>query len=579
MSRTNLGKTIRLGLLAGLVVLSVSVIGMVEAFNERDIIVDWLTMGQVLLFGASAYVGYKAAETYAVAGQRRASPLPALLSGLLAGFISAIPLVLLVLIALSWTNIRDYLVNVSPALIDILTFGRDNLAGSLIMAAVMSVLGLLGAILYLLPGGVRKPVIVGLATTLIFGVFSEVPLNIFRQVTTRDVIDFLFGTSGITPQAAILAFVIGTLLTLLWDMGGAARYRQLQAAQSPQQQQQMRWVLRLIGIAVLLILPWISGVYLTDIYDRVGIFILMGLGLNIVVGFAGLLDLGYVAFFAIGAYVMGLMTSDTELGMGLSFWVALPLAVLAATLAGVLLGIPVLRMRGDYLAIVTLGFGEIIRVLVRSDLLGPIIGGAQGIIRIGRPQTLDFVFVQPQHYYYLILAGCFLAAFVSWRLRDSRLGRRWMAMREDETVAEAVGIHLVNTKLLAFAIGAAFSGLAGAVFASRLGSIFPNSFELLISIQVLAVIIIGGMGSLPGVVVGALVLVGLPELLREFEEYRLLIYGVLLIGTMLLRPAGLWPSPIRRLELHSTMEEGGRLGEPETEFEPAGPPQEVQPMV
>jgi branched-chain amino acid transport system permease protein len=145
MSRTNLGKTIRLGLLAGLVVLSVSVIGMVEAFNERDIIVDWLTMGQVLLFGASAYVGYKAAETYAVAGQRRASPLPALLSGLLAGFISAIPLVLLVLIALSWTNIRDYLVNVSPALIDILTFGRDNLAGSLIMAAVMSVLGLLGA--------------------------------------------------------------------------------------------------------------------------------------------------------------------------------------------------------------------------------------------------------------------------------------------------------------------------------------------------------------------------------------------------------------------------------------------------
>jgi branched-chain amino acid transport system permease protein len=338
-------------------------------------------------------------------------------------------------------------------------------------------------------------------------------------------------------------------------------------------------VLRIIGIAFLLILPWISGVYLSDIYDRVGIFILMGLGLNIVVGFAGLLDLGYVAFFAIGAYVMGLVTAETELGLGLSFWLALPLAVLAATFAGMLLGIPVLRMRGDYLAIVTLGFGEIIRVLVRSDLLGPVLGGAQGVTRIGRPQFLDLTFVQPQHYYYLILAGCLLAAFVSWRLRDARLGRRWMAMREDETVAEAVGIHLVNTKLLAFAIGAAFSGLAGAIFASRLGSIFPNSFELLISISVLSLIIVGGMGSLPGVVVGALVLIGMPELLREFEEYRLLMYGVLLIAIMLFRPEGLWPSPIRRLELHSVMAETGQVEELEPEIEPTIPHQEVQPMV
>jgi len=219
-------------------------------------------------------------------------------------------------------------------------------------------------------------------------------------------------------------------------------------------------------------------------------------------------------------------------------------------------------MRGDYLAIVTLGFGEIIRVLAVSDLLKPVIGGAQGILQVGKPEILSFVFVQPEHYYYLILASCLLAIFVSWRLRDSRLGRRWMAMREDEDVAEAVGIRLVNTKLLAFAIGAAFSGLAGAIFASRLSSIFPHSFNLLISINVLSLIIVGGVGSLPGVILGAFVLVGLPELLREFAEYRLLFYGILLIATMLLRPEGLWPSPIRKRELHPEMDDLPPLSEP-----------------
>jgi branched-chain amino acid transport system permease protein len=231
-------------------------------------------------------------------------------------------------------------------------------------------------------------------------------------------------------------------------------------------------------------------------------------------------------------------------------------------------------MRGDYLAIVTLGFGEIIRVLASSDLLKPIIGGAQGIIKIGRPEIplpaflvrilggggLSFVFVKPQHFYYLILIGCLLAIIVSSRLRDRRPGRRWMALREDEDVAEAIGIHLVSTKLLAFALGASFGGLAGAIFASRLASIFPNSFNLLISINVLSLIIIGGIGSLPGVIVGALFLVGLPELLREFAEYRLLLYGALIIAMMVLRPEGIWPSPIRKRELHAEPEIAEREG-------------------
>jgi len=266
---------------------------------------------------------------------------------------------------------------------------------------------------------------------------------------------------------------------------------------------------------------------------------------------------------------MAVLTSQADLGIaGMSFWTALPFSVLAAVLAGVILGVPVLKMRGDYLAIVTMGFGEIIRILALSDALAPFIGGAQGILKIPNVSIGSMALVKPEQLYYVILVGCLLAFFVSWRLRDSRLGRQWRALREDEDVAEAMGINLVKTKLLAFAIGAAFSGLSGAIFSCKLNSIFPHSFNLMISINVLCLIIVGGMGSLPGVVVGALLLVGLPELLREFAEYRMLMYGALLIVMMLVRPEGFWPSEVIKRELHTDSKEtlplsdGGREGEP-----------------
>ncbi|RLC57244.1 MAG: branched-chain amino acid ABC transporter permease [Chloroflexota bacterium] len=329
-----------------------------------------------------------------------------------------------------------------------------------------------------------------------------------------------------------------------------------------EQQRKLRWARIALGVLALLLLPMILRTYLTEVIDNVGLYVLMGLGLNIVVGFAGLLDLGYVAFFAIGAYTMAVLTSQGELGLaGLSFWEALPFSVGAAVLAGIILGIPVLRMRGDYLAIVTLGFGEIIRILALSDALAPLIGGAQGILKIPNASIGGLQFVKPEQLYYIILAGCLLAFFVSWRLRDARLGRQWMAIREDEDVAEAMGINVVKTKLLAFAIGATFSGLSGAIFAAKLNSIFPHSFSLMVSINVLCLIIVGGMGSLPGVVVGALILVGLPELLREFAEYRMLMYGALLIVMMLARPEGFWPSEVRRRELHAEEEEPLPVGE------------------
>jgi branched-chain amino acid transport system permease protein len=361
----------------------------------------------------------------------------------------------------------------------------------------------------------------------------------------------IFARGGMSVLGAVLVFAIAAGINTGWG-SQRERWQQRVDALPASQQERLRWGRIALGVLLMLILPFILRTYLTEVINNVGLYVLMGLGLNIVVGFAGLLDLGYVAFFAIGAYTMGVLTSQSALGVaGLSFWTALPFCVLAAVTAGVILGIPVLRMRGDYLAIVTLGFGEIIRLLALSDWLKPAIGGAQGILMIPKAGVLGFDLVAPEALYYLILVGCLIAAFFSWRLRDARLGRQWMAMREDEDVAEATGIPLVKTKLLAFAIGAAFSGLSGAIFASKLSSVFPHSFNLLVSINVLCLIIVGGMGSLPGVVVGALVLIGLPEFLREFAEYRYLMYGALLIVMMLVRPEGLWPSEVTRRELHT----------------------------
>jgi branched-chain amino acid transport system permease protein len=296
--------------------------------------------------------------------------------------------------------------------------------------------------------------------------------------------------------------------------------------------------------------------------------VLMGFGLNITLGLAGLLDLGFVAFFAVGAYTVGLMTSTAEYGLlDWPFWAAVPFAAIFAMLFGAFLGLPILGIRGDYLAIATLGFGEIIRLLAGSDLLKGILGGPRGIINIPKPVDVppDHLLAGPNQIYYIALAFAALIAFVAWRLRGSRLGRAWIAIREDEDVAEALGVNLVNTKLLAYMLGAAFAGLGGAVFAGLVGSIFDSSINLFVSINVAAIIIIGGMGSLPGVVVGAIFLIGIPELFREFADYRFLFYGLALIAMMRYRPEGLLPSKIVQRELHAEEE-------PEEAVEPSAPP-------
>ncbi|MFW5941555.1 MAG: branched-chain amino acid ABC transporter permease, partial [Chloroflexota bacterium] len=310
------------------------------------------------------------------------------------------------------------------------------------------------------------------------------------------------------------------------------------------------------GIAAALIaifvLPQILGVFLSEVLDLVGIFLLMGLGLNLVVGFAGLLDLGYVAFFAVGAYTTAILTSPSSPAFApeITFWAALPFVVGAAALAGIVVGTPVLRMRGDYLAIVTLGFGEIARILFISEALFPYVGGAQGITQIPTISIGGFTANSPPEFFYPIAALVLLAIYATWALENSRIGRMWKAMREDESVAEVMGINTVQAKLTAFIMGAIIASFGGALFAAKIGSVFPHSFNIVVSIQVLVLIIVGGMGSIPGVIVGAIVIIGLPEMLREFAEFKFLMYGALLIYMMLNKPEGFIPSRERMRELH-----------------------------
>jgi branched-chain amino acid transport system permease protein len=293
------------------------------------------------------------------------------------------------------------------------------------------------------------------------------------------------------------------------------------------------------------LLPLFVGNYWTQVLGDIGIYVVLGIGLNVVVGFAGLLDLGYVAFYAIGAYGYALLASP-QFGIHIPFWLMLPVCVAFGAVAGALLGIPVLRMRGDYLAIVTLGFGEIIRIVLNN--LDSVTNGPRGLLRIDPPMLGDFVVNTPVRWYYLVLAGILFSVFIADRLNNSRIGRAWIAMREDQDAAALMGINILKYKLLAFAIGASFAGIGGAIFAARQGSIFPENFSLMVSINVLCLIIIGGMGSIPGVILGAFVLIGLPEMLREVQQYRMLVFGGLLVAMMIFRPTGFIPSARRKME-------------------------------
>ena len=348
--------------------------------------------------------------------------------------------------------------------------------------------------------------------------------------------------------------------------------------------QQQKIIVFLVAAAALLILPLVLqgfGNAWVRIADMALLYVLLALGLNIVVGYAGLLDLGYVAFFAIGAYMYGLMASPHLVetfpwiaamfpeGMHMPLWVVVPAAAALAGFFGVLLGAPTLRLRGDYLAIVTLGFGEIIRVFLNNlDQPVNITNGPKGMgqidslsflgLNLGKGVSVfGFELASVSLYYYWFLALVVFSVVISHRLELSRVGRAWMAIREDETAAKAMGINTRNLKLLAFGMGATFGGVSGAMFASFQGFISPESFSLMESIMIVAMVVLGGIGHLPGVILGAILLSALPEVLRyvagplqamtdgrlDSAILRQLLIALAMIGVMLSRPRGLWPSP------------------------------------
>ncbi|MGC2425246.1 MAG: branched-chain amino acid ABC transporter permease [Nitrospirota bacterium] len=285
--------------------------------------------------------------------------------------------------------------------------------------------------------------------------------------------------------------------------------------------------------AALVAFPFVTDRYALDLATQTGIYIVLALGLNLVVGQTGLLVLGYVAFYAVGAYTYAILAT----GHWINFWAALPIAAFMAGIFGFVLGAPTLRLRGDYLAIVTLGFGEIIRIVLNN--WDKLTGGPNGITDIPRPKIGSFEFSSLTPYYYLVLAFAALVIFFVSRLNDSRIGRAWIAIREDETAAEAMGVNTTWLKLLSFALGAVLAGLAGVFYAAKMGFVSPESFNFLESVIILCMVVLGGMGSIPGVILGAVVLYVLPEALRDFQQFRMLIFGGSLVALMVFRPQGI----------------------------------------
>jgi branched-chain amino acid transport system permease protein len=326
------------------------------------------------------------------------------------------------------------------------------------------------------------------------------------------------------------------------------------------------------GLAGLLVYPFVDravGLQTLFAVTDAGVFVVLALGLNIVVGYAGLLDLGYAAFFAIGAYTTGILTWPPH-GIEWNFWVVMWVGVAIAAFFGVLIGAPSIRARGDYLAIITLAFGEVIPIAIRN--LWRLTNGPQGLNPVGRPHILGFEFgFDPLPWYFLILGIGGVVVFASHRLEDSRLGRAWLAIREDETAAACMGINPVRTKLLAFALGASFSGFAGAFYAAKLQAIFPELFRFQVSIMILCMVILGGMGNIKGVVLGGVfimffdrvILAQFTQLVRavgqmldlaplarvDLQLWRWFFFGATLITVMVLKPEGLLPSAVRRAEL------------------------------
>ena len=553
-------KVLRWGLICGGALIAICLVGMPVEMDRRILVERYLSLGYLSVLCIPVLISWVASAQVVLEGvEARKQGLFDLVTGLVVGAIGGGCLALLMVALDSW-NLRDPLVNWSPKLLRFLTYENGMGFGAVAWIVTGAALGLAGASFRVMPRAVRR-----FTTFVLFGLISlsilESVIDDLSEGFRLEWLDnFMYAKKGgLTLTSIIVIGAVIGVLSLVADgrmKAATERYRNLEGVE----RQKTSIVLFVVVAVLCIVLPMFLGKIVNELLANVGLFLLLALGLNIVVGLAGLLDLGYVAFFAVGGYTTAVLTSPNSpwFAPELHFGFALIFVVIFATITGLVIGAPVIRMRGDYLAIVTLGFGEIIRLLFMSDWLGPYFGGAQGVTNIPGVD-LGFATVKgtdPRSVFYLVLFFCGIAIYVSWRLQASRLGRAWMAIREDEQVAEAMGINTVSSKLMAFVVGAVLASFSGAVLAAKVGSVFPTSFMILVSIIILVVVIVGGMGNIAGVMVGSFVLIGVlggpkqPGLLQEFQNFKLLIYGLLLVFMMLKRPEGLVPSARRSRELH-----------------------------
>lgn len=535
-------RTVMAGVTFGGVAVFLGFVGILTMFGQREIIAETLSLAHLTIALSAFFAGLWVTHTSSRTGLGAR-----VAQGLGAGAVAG-ALIALLALSIHLFKLRRVFIALKKDLLDLLTFDQTIGAGVAILVIGGALCGLLGAALHLMPRKLRRPLVIGLTWAFFTGLFQELIQLMLQYEFLMKFREIFFTWDGLKPQGAFIVFVTAAVAAAAWQTC-RPRYDAFKERATPGQAKMLLGFKILIGLVLIIGFPAFAGSFIGQVLMLVGLYVLMGMGLNLELGLAGLLDLGFVAFFAVGAYTTALLTSSADIAIAnMSFWQALPIAVVLSVIVGVLFGIPVLKVRGDYLAVATLGLGEIVRVLVLSDFAAPVLGGAQGVLGIPRPRIGGFEFNNPIALFYITLAASAVAAYFAWRLENSRLGRAWTAIRDDEDVAQALGINLVNVKLLAYGLGAGFAGVAGAIFAVMLASIFPHSFQLLISINVLALLIVGGMGSLPGVVVGAAALIGLPELLREFGEYRFLFYGLVIVVMMRLKAEGLWPSAARRRE-------------------------------
>lgn len=578
-------KLVTYGAVTACTLIFIALSNMPVALDDFDLIADRFTLGDLSLYWLLLVIGVVVGKEAVLEGMAtHAKGARDVVSGAIAGVIAGAGLSLLVILINNF-ELRDPLVNWSPQTLEKLSVGGSILSGVLLWLVIGGVLGAIGGAMHILPSRIRQLVIVAAMAVLLVAILETVLSDISESFGLEPLADIVYAKRGGLTIVGLLIVAAVAAAYSWWGHAPAKDAKQrFQAMEGPERSRGNLIAFSIVAV-LLLVLPMLVGGIVNELLANVGLFVLLALGLNIVVGLAGILDLGYVAFFAVGGYTTAILTSPNR-GDSWPDWVpqtnwfvALLIVVVFAAITGLFIGAPVIRMRGDYLAIVTLGFGEIIRLLFLSDWLGGYTGGAQGVTNIRGVNIFGLATVRgtdPQAVFYLVAVFCVLAIYVSWRLEHSRVGRAWMAIREDESVAEAMGINTVNTKLMAFVVGAVLASFSGAIFAAKVGSVFPTSFIILVSIVILVVVIVGGMGNIAGVIAGAVVLIGVlggprqPGLLQEFSNFKLLIYGALLIWMMLKRPEGLIPNVRRTRELHQEefLQDAWLKGEIDTGDEP-----------